>query len=82
MNKEGNNYYGSFRLLVDETRYLRKDLYLGDANETPSGFATINIELTTGQIVRVENEGSSEIFGTNADGTMHSWFTGHLLYAL
>ena len=76
VNKEGNNYHGSFWLLVDETRYSRKDLYLGDGNETPSGFATINIELTAGQIVRVQNEGSSIVYGTNGAFTLHGTETG------
>ena len=44
--------------------------------------ATINIELRAGQIVRIEYKGSSKVGGTNSTGTMLSWFTGHLLYAL
>ena len=79
--KEGNDYYGSFYFLVDEVKYAYEDEYTG-SNSTPTGTATINIELTAGQIVRVENRGSSKIGGTDSTGIMLSWFTGHLLYPL
>ena len=82
MNKEGNQYYGSFYLLVDEVRYAYKDAYFGNDNGAPSGSATINIELTAGQVVRIENIGSTTIYGTDSSGFIYSWFTGHLLYAL
>lgn len=83
VNKSGNEYQGSFYFLVDEVRYANKDLYVG-SDVHPSGSATINVELRAGQIVRIENYGSTVIFGTSDDeeGEMYSWFTGHLLYAL
>ena len=83
VNKEGNNYDGGFWFLVDEVRYAYKDGEdPGSTNSLPSGSATINVELTAGQIVRIENRGSSVIYGTDAEEFMNSWFTGHLLYAL
>ena len=83
MNKEGNNYDGGFWLLVDEVRFAYKDAQdTSSSNSLPSGSATINVELTAGQIVRVENRGSSLLYGTDAEGFMNSWFTGHLLYGL
>ena len=83
VNKSGNEYQGSFYFLVDEVRYANKDLYVG-SDVHPSGSATINVELRAGQLVRIENYGSTVIFGTSDDeeGEMYSWFTGHLLYAL
>ena len=82
VNKSGNENQGSFYFLADEVRYANKDLYVG-SDVHPSGSATINIELTAGQIVRIENYGSTVIFGTSDEqGEMYSWFTGHLLYAL
>ena len=80
VNKSGNEYQGSFYFLVDEVRYANKDVYVG-SDVHPSGSATINVELRAGQIVRIENYGSTVIFGSD-DGVMYSWFTGHLLYAL
>ena len=67
--------------LVDEVRYAEYDLYVG-SDIHPSGSATINVELTAGQIVRVENHGSTILYGTSDEGNMYSWFTGHLLYPL
>ena len=81
MNKSGNEYYGTFMFLVDEVRYAENDLFVG-SDVHPSGSATINIELRAGQIVRIENYGSTLIYGTSEGGNMYSWFTGHLLYAL
>ena len=49
---------------------------------TPSGSATIILELTAGHIVRVENDYSNIIYGTDNSGTIRSWFTGHMLYEL
>ena len=63
-------------------RFAYVEEYGGNSDLDPSGTATINIELTAGQIVRIENAGSTAIYGTNSPGYMYSWFTGHLLYAL
>ena len=82
MNKEGNASHGTFWFLVDEVRYAYKTAYFYNADSTPSGSTTINIELTAGQIVRIENLDSTVIYGTHEDGFMQSWFTGHLLHAL
>ena len=67
--------------MVDEVQYAEKDLYVG-SDTHPSGSATINIVLAAGQIVRIQNYGSTLIYGTSESGAMYSWFTGHLLYAL
>ena len=81
MVKNGNEYYGTFYFLVDEVRYgYLEGCCSGDP--TPSGSATINIELTAGQVVGVDNIISTVIYGTNPNGFLNSWFTGHLLYAL
>ena len=82
MNKEGNEYNGSFYFLVDEIRYAEKDGHSGDSNQAPASSATINLQLNAGQLVRIENVGSTLLYGTHAEGFVQSWFTGHLLYAL
>ena len=81
MNKEGNEYNGSFYFLVDEVRYAEKDGVSGGSNEAPASSATINLQLNAGQLVRIENVGSTLLYGTHAEGFVQSWFTGHLLYA-
>ena len=81
VNKEGDSNHGSFYLLVDEERYAYKETWVS-TDCCPAGSATINLELTVGQIVRVENTGSSLLYGTQPGGFMKSWFTAHLLYAL
>ena len=48
---------------------------------TPTASFTINIQLTAGQVVKVENDNSASVTGTNS-GYINSWFTGHMLYAL
>ena len=80
VNKHGTDYGGSFFVLVDEVKYAYYEEY-GPNDSTQSGSATINIELTAGQVVRIENKSSTEIYGTDSTGVMWSWFTGHLLYA-
>ena len=82
MTKEGNNNHGTFWFLVDEVKFALKEEYTGNSNEGPSGSATISMELTAGQIVRIENSASTVLYGTDVSGAMRSWFTGHLLYAL
>lgn len=70
-----------FWLLVDQERYAYSSLYT-DSHSTPSDSTTINIQLTAGQLVRVENDYSSLVYGTNSEGYILSWFTGFMLYAL
>ena len=79
--KRCDNFYGTFYLLLDEMRYTYVDEYV-ESNFIPAGSATINIELTAGQVVRIENAGSTMIYGTHSTGYIYSWFTGHLLHAL
>ena len=82
MTKNGNNYDGRFHFLVDEAEYALIDMDLvNEGDSTPATTATITLELLAGQVVRIENLGSTTIYGLNGD-VMHSWFTGHLLYAL
>ena len=79
--KHGNYYSGAFYILVDKARYAFVNEF-ANTNSTPLGSATINIELTAGQVVRIENDWSTRIYGTDSDGYIYSWFSGHLLYAL
>ena len=57
--------------LVDEVRYAENDLYV-ESDIHPSGSATTNVELKAGQIVRIENFGSTLIYGTSEEGNMYS----------
>ena len=81
MAKIGNEFSGTFYFLVDEVRYAVVEEYTDD-DAWPGGYATINMELSAGQLVRIENVGSTILYGTETDGFYFSWFTGHLLYAL
>ncbi len=80
ITKHGDFYDGSFYLLVDGQRFAFIEAH--NSNNTPSGSATINLQLTAGQVVQVENSGSNYVQGTSSEGFIESWFTGHLLYAL
>ncbi len=82
MNKKGNDYSGSFSILVGEAAIAFKEAGFTNSNEDPSGSATINLELTAGERVRVQNVDSSVVYGTAQFGVIESWFTGHLLYVL
>ncbi len=81
MVKNGNNYYGDFWFVVDNNRVAYMEMY-EDTDATPTPSATINLELTAGQIVRIESNVSTEIYGTHADGFIFSWFTGFLMFAV
>ncbi len=71
--------YGNFFLLVDEETFAYHRIYtLGDI---PSGSMTIILELTPGQVVRVQNIASVNVLGSDSIA-LNSWFTGHLLYGL
>ena len=82
IGKRSNQGFAHFWLLVDEQRYLNYDGYFEPSQVAPTGTATVNLQLTAGQIVRVENRASSIIYGTDSEGLIQSWFTGHMLYAL
>ena len=72
-------------LLIDEVRKTFSDMDFheqGSGSSSPTGAFTINMQLTAGQIVRVENEASTFIYGTTESGVMQSWFTGYMLYSL
>ena len=43
---------------------------------------SIILELTAGQLVRIENDASSLVLGTAEEYGYLSWFTGYLLHAL
>ena len=45
------------------------------------GSASIILELTAGQSVRIESQDSTEVYGTTS-GFYQSWFTGFLLFEL
>ena len=80
--KRSNDGRAHFWLLIDEERYFYFNIALDGGSTAPTGTATINIQLTAGQIVRVENNISTLIYGTNSEGIIQSYFTGFLLYLL
>ncbi len=82
VTKTSDNYHASFYLLVDNQRFAFKDAYLGSSHSTPSTSATISLQLKAGQVIKVENVSSNSVWGTDSDGAMLSWFTGHLLFPL
>ena len=73
-------------LLVDGARrtYYNMDYHEADGSGslTPTSASTINLELAAGQVVRVENDQSNNVYGTDPSGTMQSWFTGFMMFAL
>ena len=79
--KRGNNNSADFELHVDNDAYFRFVLNT-DSHGEPGGCATINLQLTAGQIIRVDNEISTLLYGTDELGIIHSYFTGYMLYAL
>ena len=81
MTKLGNDGHGAFFFLVDEQKFAFEDEW-NTGDESTSGSCTINMQLTAGQIVRIENWQSTGIYGTESEGYIRSWFTGYLLYAL
>ncbi len=83
MIKQGNNEHGSFYILVDGVRFVYKDSWFYNSNPSPSGAASITVELEAGQVVSIENFGSDTVYGkTHFDTYYNSWFSGHLLYTL
>ena len=81
VQKTGNEFCSQFWLLIDDVRYLNSGLILSD-DQSPSNTITINLILTAGQIVRVENRVSSLIYGTSGSGDINSWFTGYMLFEI
>ena len=79
--KRGNNNWANFLLHVDSDPYFVFVLTT-DSHGEPGGCATINLQLTAGQIITVENQHSTVLYGTDSSGIIHSYFTGHMLYAL
>ncbi len=69
--------------MVDQDRFAyAAERGLDTGSSTPTGTMTINLELTAGQVVRVENDLSTLIYGTHSSGYLQSWFTGYMLFAL
>ena len=62
-------------------RYFSTVTYTDNQSAKPTSTATINVELTAGQIVRVENLVSTAIIGTSS-GVIQSYFTGYMLYLI
>ena len=79
VTKRSNDNRAYFWFLLDDQRYSLYQLY---TSGTVTGSATIVLELTAGQIVRVENSISTIIYGTDSEGAIRSWFTGHMLFGL
>ena len=86
ITKRSDYSQARFWLIVDEVRKTFFDMdyheQTGSGTTTPTGFFTINMQLTAGQIVRVENDQSPYIYGTDSSGVMMSWFTGYMLFSL
>ena len=78
--KEGNYWYGTFYFLVDNVRVACVDVSYN--NNVPQGTGTINLFLSAGQIVQIENAESSVVYGTDAVYGYFSYFTGFLLFVV
>ena len=65
VHKFGDNNHGSFFFLVNGKQVAYKYLYVPGGTR-PNGDATINLELSAGQTVQIENFGSVDIYGTHA----------------
>ncbi len=78
--KLGNNRNGRFYFLVDGERVAYVDKHLPNLDPSAQGSATVNLYLTAGQVVQLENVGVSVIYGASRGYAM-SWFTGFMLYA-
>ncbi len=81
MTKTGGEGHGTFWIVVDNTRVAYKDGSDTDTNHD-AGSMTIVLELTAGQAVQIENNVSSEVLGTDAEGVIRSWFSGYLMFPL
>ena len=87
MTKRSDNHQADFWILIDEVRYVYSEIDTGgdgdnSGSDAPTGSATINAELTAGQVVKVQNDNSALVYGTSSSGVIQSWFTGHMLYGL
>ena len=78
--KYGNNKSGSFCFLVDGQRVFSVSRLDKDESML-QGTGTINLQLTAGQKVTVQNRGSNRLHGRNENGA-HCWFTGFMLGGL
>ncbi len=81
MAKRGQDFDGSFFLLVDGAARALGQEYAGNSDGAPQGTATINLYLTAGQEVQVQNSGSTQVWGTY-NGFYQTWITGFLIYAV
>lgn len=77
---KGGNKNGSFAFLVDGNRVAFVNEWVNN-DPGPQGTGTINLHLTAGQLVQVENHTATYAMGTTRDYGYHSWFTGFLLHA-
>ena len=64
---------------MDGSHYAQYAITTNGSN--PSGSITITLHLTAGQIVQVQNQQSTVVYGTYSDG-IRSWFSGHMLYQI
>ena len=84
ITKRSTDSQARFALVIDEIEKAYYDMDVhedGSGTEYPSGSFTTNIQLTAGQVVRVSNRNSAQIFGTD-EGLMMSWFTGYMMFFL
>ena len=78
--KRSDKYTSRFFLLIDGKQYYYHDLYTYDAYYATST-VTINVQLTKGQVVAVQNNWGDLLAGTH-DGYMSSFFTGYMIAPL
>ncbi len=70
---EGDNYDGSFYFLVDNVKITFSDGTSPNSNREPEGSATINLHLTAGQLVQVQNYVTTTVFGTESIKQETNW---------
>ena len=84
--KRSDNSQAKWWLVGDNSRktYFDMDYHEqgGSGSQIPTSAVTMNVQLATGQRVRVENMRSDNVYGTDPSGVMMSWFTGYMLFAL
>ena len=84
VTKTSNVDRSFFWTLIDDQPYAHYQLYSSQISNEKSipGATTINLELRSGQLVRMVSDESSIMYGTLSPGVIYSWFTGYMLYAL
>ena len=79
VQKEGNQNFGRFFILVDRKAVSYIDGYT-EGNSAPSGSSTVVLVLKSGQEVAVQNFGSTIVYGNRP--YMRTFFAGHMITRL